>query len=324
MNGVQIRKISFIAPSTNLPLCEKGLVNKTIRRLKKILGPVEIEISPHLFSSDQLIDHVTAPIEARAEVFKKAIRESDLILSAAGGTGAEDILFRLDQKDYQVIKKRKPIFMGFSDFTFLLNDIHYHTRIPAVYFPTLRLGPGNFKKMASLLFDEPVTYHGMLWLTPPPKRRLSGIPLGGNLSTFVNYLNRKNPPTYNWKRYVLFFEDVQIDVEDLHRLLAALRRHRVFNEIRGLVIGSLAYYSRNGNYRMIQREQLRFVRNYLRDIIRKRELRGNPLPILAVSNFGHNISDDLMAVPIGGHVVIDRHKNITFRLHRPRKNGRKV
>lgn len=324
MNGVQIRKISFIAPSTNLPLCEKGLVNKTIRRLKKILGPVEIEISPHLFSSDQLIDHVTAPIEARAEVFKKAIRESDLILSAAGGTGAEDILFRLDQKDYQVIKKRKPIFMGFSDFTFLLNDIHYHTRIPAVYFPTLRLGPGNFKKMASLLFDEPVTYHGMLWLTPPPKRRLSGIPLGGNLSTFVNYLNRKNPPTYNWKRYVLFFEDVQIDVEDLHRLLAALRRHRVFNEIRGLVIGSLAYYSRNGNYRMIQREQLRFVRNYLRDIIRKRELRGNPLPILAVSNFGHNIPDDLMAVPIGGHVVIDRHKNITFRLHRPRKNGRKV
>jgi len=324
MNGFQIRKISFIAPSTNLPLCEKGLVNKTIRRLKKILGPVEIEISPHLFSSDQLIDHVTAPIEARAEVFKKAIRESDLILSAAGGTGAEDILFRLDQKDYQVIKKRKPIFMGFSDFTFLLNDIHYHTRIPAVYFPTLRLGPGNFKKMASLLFDEPVTYHGMLWLTPPPKRRLSGIPLGGNLSTFVNYLNRKNPPTYNWKRYVLFFEDVQIDVEDLHRLLAALRRHRVFNEIRGLVIGSLAYYSRNGNYRMIQREQLRFVRNYLRDIIRKRELRGNPLPILAVSNFGHNIPDDLMAVPIGGHVVIDRHKNITFRLHRPRKNGRKV
>lgn len=324
MNGVQIRKVSFIAPSTGLPLCEKGLVNKTIRRLKKILGPVDIELSPHLFSSDQLIDHVTAPADARAEVFKKAIRESDLIMSVAGGTGAEDILFKIDQKDYQVIKKRKPIFMGFSDFTFLLNDIHYHTRIPAVYFPTLRLGPGNFKKMASLLFDEQVTYHGMLWLTRPPKRRLSGVPLGGNLSTFVNYLNRKNPPKYNWKRYVLFFEDVQIDVEDLHRLLAALRRHKVFNEIRGLVIGSLAYYSKNGNYRMIQREHLRFIRNYLRDIIRKRELRGNPLPILAVSNFGHNIPDDLMAVPIGGHVVIDRYKNITFRLHRPRKNGRKV
>ncbi|MGB9892794.1 MAG: LD-carboxypeptidase [Candidatus Saccharicenans sp.] len=323
MNGVQIKKISFIAPSTCLPRSEKSLVNKTIRRLKKILGPVEIELSPHLFSSDELIDHVTAPVEDRAEVFKRAIRESDLIISVAGGTGAEDILFKIDQKDYQVIKKRKPIFMGFSDFTFLLNDIYYNSRIPVVYFPTLRLGPGNFKKMADLLYDQPVSYHGMLWLTNPPKRRLSGIPLGGNLSTFVNYLNRKNPPAYNWKKYVLFFEDIQIDVEDLHRLLAALRRHKVFNEIKGLVLGSLAYHSRNGNYRLIQREHLRFVRNYLRDIIRKRSIRGNPLPILAVSNFGHNIPEDLMAVPIGGHVIIDRHKNITFRLHRPRKNGKK-
>ncbi len=325
MNGVQIKKVSFIAPSTCLPVCEKGLVRKTIRRLKKILGnQLEVELSPHLFSSDPVIDHVTAPLEARAEVFKKAIREADLIISVAGGTGAEDILFKIDRKDYQVIKKRKPIFMGFSDFTFLLNDIHYQTKIPAIYFPTLRLGPGNFKKMASLLFDEPVTYHGMLWLTSPPRRKFSGIPIGGNLSTFVNYLNRKDPPTYNWKRYVLFIEDVQIDVEDLHRLLAALRRHKVFNEIRGMVVGSLTAYSKNGNYRMIQREHLSFVRNYLKDIIKKRELRGNPLPILAVSNFGHNIPNDLMAVPIGGHVTIDRYKNLTFRLHRPRKNGRKA
>jgi len=111
----------------------------------------------------------------------------------AGGTGAEDILFKIDQKDYQVIKKRKPIFMGFSDFTFLLNDIHYHTRIPAIYFPTLRLGPGNFKKIASLLFDEPVTYHGMLWLTRPPKRRLSGVPLGGNPVHLCQLLKPQEP-----------------------------------------------------------------------------------------------------------------------------------
>jgi len=324
MNGVQIKKVSFIAPSTCLPRCEKGLVSKTIRRLKKILGPVEIELSPHLFSSDELIDHVTAPLEDRAENFKKSIRNADLIISVAGGTGAEDILFKIDRKDYQVIKKRKPIFIGFSDFTFLLNDIHYNSHIPAIYFPTLRLGPGNFKKMSDLLFDQPIFYHGTLWLTDPPPRRVSGIPLGGNLSTFVNYLNRKDPPTYNWKKYVLFIEDIQIDVEDLHRMVAALRRHKVFNEIKALVVGSLAYYNKNGNYRYLQREHLRFIRNYLQDIIKKRKERGNPLPILAVSNFGHNIPEDLMAVPIGGYVSIDRYKNITFRLHHPRRNnGRK-
>ncbi len=323
MNGIQIKKVSFIAPSTCLSQGEKSLVNKTVRRLNKILGELNIQVSSHLYSSDNLIDHVTASLKDRAEDFKRAIREADLIISVAGGTGAEDILFRIDRKDYQVIKRRKPIFMGFSDFTSLLNDIYFNTRIPLIYFPTLRLGPGNFKKISGLLYDQPIYYHGTLWLTSPPRRRLSGIPLGGNLSTFVNYLNRKNPPAYNWKKYVLFFEDVQIDVEDLHRFLAALGRHRVFNDIRGLVIGSLAYYSKNGNYRNLQREHLRFVKNYLRDIIRKREDRGDPLPILAVSNFGHNIPTNLMAVPIGGHVVIDRNKNITFRLHHPKKNGKK-
>ncbi|MGB9764459.1 MAG: LD-carboxypeptidase [Candidatus Saccharicenans sp.] len=321
MNGVQIKKVSFIAPSTCLPRSEKGLVNKTISRLKKILGTVEVDLSPYLFSSDELIDHVTASLEDRAENFKQAIRNADLVVSVAGGTGAEDIAFKIDKKDYQVIRSRKPIFIGFSDFTFLLNDIYYHSHLPVIYFPTLRLGQGNLKKMASLLNDEPISYHGSAWLTEPPKRRLSGIPLGGNLSTFVNYLNRREPPVFNWKKHILFFEDIQIDVEDLHRLLAALRRHKVFNEIKGVVIGSLAYYNKNHNYRQVQKEGLLFIKNYLQDVIRKRKARGNPLTILSVSNFGHNIPRDLMAVPIGGHVIIDRQKNITFRLHRPRKNG---
>lgn len=319
MTGVQIKRVSLIAPSTCLPRSEKSRVTQTIRYLTSILGQVEIDVCPYLFSSDELIDHVTAPLADRAESFKEAIRNSDLIISVAGGTGAEDILFKIDKKDYRILRERKPLLVGFSDFTFLLNEIYHNSRIPAVYFPTLRLGRGNLKKIEDLFFDRPIQYHGTAWLTDPPKRRLSGIPLGGNLSTFVNFLNRKEPPAFNWKKYILFFEDIQIDVEDLHRLLAALRRHKVFKEIKGLVIGSLASYNKNGNYRAVQKENLRFVRNYLSDIIEKRKERKNPLPILSVSNFGHNVPRDMMAVPVGGQVVIDRHKNVIFRLHRQRK-----
>jgi muramoyltetrapeptide carboxypeptidase LdcA involved in peptidoglycan recycling len=319
MTGVQIKRVSLIAPSTCLPRSEKNRVTQTIRYLTSILGQVEIDVCPYLFSSDELIDHVTAPLDDRAQSFKEAIRDSDLIISVAGGTGAEDILFKIDKKDYRILRERKPLLIGFSDFTFLLNEIYYNSHIPAVYFPTLRLGRGNLKKIEDLFFDRPIQYHGTAWLTEPPKRRLTGIPLGGNLSTFVNFLNRKEPPAFNWKKYILFFEDIQIDVEDLHRLLAALRRHKVFKEIKGLVIGSLASYNKNGNYRAVQKENLRFVRNYLSDIIEKRKERKNPLPILSVSNFGHNVPRDMMAVPVGGQVVIDRHKNVIFRLHRQRK-----
>jgi muramoyltetrapeptide carboxypeptidase LdcA involved in peptidoglycan recycling len=318
MNGNKIQRICFIAPSTCLPKCEKGTLNRTINLLKKGIGIEGVYLSPFVFSSDEQIDHVTASAEQRSTHFKKVIREQDLIFSVAGGTGAEDLAPKLDRKDYAVIRARKPVFVGFSDFTFLLNEFYHHSRVPGVYFPSLKLGKGNIKKILPLIRGEEVQYQGSAWLTPPPARKFSGTPIGGNLSTFVNFLNRENPPRFNWKRHILFLEDIQIDVEDLHRLLAALRRHRVFREIRGIVIGSLSQYG-NNNYRKHQKEALKFVQTYLGDIIRWRRKHGYPLPILAVSNFGHNIRRNLMAVPVGGYASISKSRKILVRMHRPRR-----
>jgi muramoyltetrapeptide carboxypeptidase LdcA involved in peptidoglycan recycling len=319
---MSFERIGFIAPSTCLPRSEKARLRKTANILRRALGAKDVYFSPHLFSSDEEIDHVTAPAEARAEVFKRAIRELDLIISVAGGTGAEDILRRLDRKDFRVIRERRPLFIGFSDFTFLLNEIYHVCRVPAIYFPSLRIGRGNVGEILALMSGEEIQAQGRAWLTPPPPRRLSGIPIGGNLSTFVNFLNRKKPPRFSWRRHILFIEDIQVDVEDLHRLLAALRRHNVFKGIKGIVVGSLSPTNKNSHPRRPQREALRFVRTYLGDVIRDRRKQGFPLPILAVSNFGHNIRRNLMAVPIGGKVTISKSRKIVFRLRRrPAKNG---
>jgi len=319
MNGNAVPKVCFIAPSTCLPRSQKGSLDRAIRLLKKGIGVDFVYLSPFVFLSDERIDHVTGSAEARSEHFKKVIREQDLILSVAGGTGAEDLAPKIDRKDYAVIRKRRPIFVGFSDFTFLLNEIYYHTRVPAVYFPSLKIGKGNFKKVLPLIMGEEVQYQGAAWLTPPPARKFSGIPIGGNLSTFVNFLNRKDPPKFNWKRYILFIEDIQIDVEDLHRFLAALRRHRVFRDIRAVVVGSLSGHARNHNARKEQGMALKFIRTYLDDAIRQRRKAGRPMPILAVTNFGHNIERNLMAVPIGGYVSISKSRKIIFRMHKPKR-----
>jgi muramoyltetrapeptide carboxypeptidase LdcA involved in peptidoglycan recycling len=319
MNGNTVPKVCFIAPSSCLPRSQKGSLDTAIRLLKKGIGVDSVTLSPFVFLSDERIDHVTGTAEARSEHFKKVIREQDLIFSVTGGTGAEDLAPKIDAKDYAVIQKRRPVFVGFSDFTFLLNEIYYHTRLPAVYFPSLRIGKGNFRKVLPLIKGEEVQYQGAAWLTPPPARKFSGIPIGGNLTTFVNFLNRKDPPEFNWKRHILFIEDLQIDVEDIHRLLAALRRHRVFRDIRAVVVGSLSGHARNHTTRKEQREALKFVRAYLADVIRQRRDAGRPMPILAVTNFGHNIERNLMAVPIGGYVSISKSRKITFRMHKPKR-----
>jgi muramoyltetrapeptide carboxypeptidase LdcA involved in peptidoglycan recycling len=309
-------RLGFIAPSSCLSVKEKPILRRTGRLLKEALGAREVYIGPHLFSSDVEIDHVTAPLDERAAVFKEAIRNLDLVISIAGGTGAEDLVRKIDAKDLRVIRERRPLFIGFSDFTFLLNEIYYACRVPVIYFPSLKVGKGDFRNLLALITGEEIHYQGQAWLTPPPPRKLSGIPIGGNLSTFVNFLNRGTPPKFSWRRHVLFFEDLQVDVEDLHRLLAALRRHNVFATIKGVVIGSVTPPGKILFPKKQQREAVRFIRSYLADIIRDRRRRGSPLPILTVSNFGHNIRRNLMAVPIGGRVTISRSKRISFRLHR--------
>lgn len=309
-------RIGFIAPSTCLSLKEKPVLDRTARRLKQALGVRDLYFSPHLYSSDAEIDHVTAPVAARAEVFKEAIRELDLIVSVAGGTGAEDLIREIDAKDLRVIRKRRPLFVGFSDFTFLLNEIYHACRVPAIYFPSLKVGKGDFRNLLSLIAGEEIVYNGSAWLTPPPPRKLTGVPVGGNLSTFVNFLNRSDPPRFSWKRHILFIEDVQVDVEDLHRLLAALRRHDVFAGIKGIVIGSISPPGKSLFPKKQQREAVRFVRSYLADDIRDRRREGRPLPILTVANFGHDIRRNLMAVPIGGRATISRSKKIVFTLNR--------
>ncbi len=316
MTGRTIGRISFIAPSTCLPRTSKSSLARTAKLISQGFGlaDTDVEYGRALFSSDERIDHITAPTEERSREFKTVIRESDLIVSVAGGTGAEDVAFKIDRKDYKVIRERRPVFIGFSDFTFLLSEIYHHTRVPVIYFPSLKLGKGNSRKILPLIRGEEIQYRGRRWLTPPPARRLSGIPIGGNLSTFVNFLNRIDPPRFAWSRHILFIEDIHIDVEDIHRLLAALQRHNVLEKIRGIVIGSLYQYGKNHNYKKNQQDALNFILTYLHDLLRDRRRQGRPLPILAASNFGHNITRDLMAVPIGGRATISRSKKITFRM----------
>ncbi len=309
-------RLGFIAPSSCLSIKEKSVLHRTARLLRQALGVRDVFISPHLFSSDAEIDHGTAPVEARAAVLKEAIRELDLIVSVAGGTGAEDLVRKIDAKDLRVIRDRRPLFIGFSDFTFLLSEIYHACRVPVIYFPSLKIGRGDFRNLLALMTGEEIQYRGAAWLTPPPPRKLSGIPIGGNLSTFVNFLNRGTPPRFGWKRHILFFEDVQVDVEDLHRLLAALRRHNVFAGIKGIVIGSVTPPGKSLFPKKARREAVRFIRSYLADVIRDRRRQGYALPILTVSNFGHDIRRNIMAVPIGGRVTISRSKRISFRLNR--------
>ncbi len=308
------KKVCFIAPSTSLAPSDQPLLERSARIIRESFPIAGVFFSPFLYSSSLSIDHVTATAAERADEFKAVIREYDLIVSVAGGTGAEDISLKLDRQDWKVIKKRRPLFLGFSDFTFLLCEIYARTGVPGVLFPSLSLGRGHARRILALLSGRRVSFHGSFWVTPPPGEPLSGIPVGGNLTTFVNFLNREKPPRLAWPNHILFLEDLGIDVEDLHRLLAALRRHRVFTRARGVVIGSLHPDTSSLDGKLFQVKAVQFIMAFLNEIIKSRRAAGRPLPILVAENFGHRLGPRQPAVPIGGTVTITPRGVLVFQL----------
>lgn len=307
-------KVCFIAPSTCLVPADKPLVDGAVRLISEALGTTDIFISPLLFTADGAIRHVTAAAAERSDEFKTVIRDYDLIASVAGGTGAEDIVLLSDRQDWRVIRKRRPLFLGFSDFTFLLSEVYARTGVPGVLFPSLSLGRGHARRFLALLSGRPVSFRGSFWLTPPPAEPLTGIPVGGNLTTFVNFLNREKPPRLAWRNHVLFIEDVGIDIEDLHRLLAALRRHRVFARVRGVVVGTLCQDAKTPEGREFQTKALKFLTAFLNELLRWRRKAARPLPILVAEDFGHRVGPRQPAVPIGGAVTIAPDGKLRFQL----------
>ncbi len=313
-DGSAGRSIFFIAPSTRLLERDLPLLQNAIRLLGEGLEMHRIAVSPHIFTRDETIGHVTAPIADRAREFKAAIRKHDIIVSVAGGTGAEDLVPTLDRSDYRAIGKRKPLLIGFSDFSFLLNEVYSRCRAPGILFPALRLTEENVGMVLSLIRKAGTTCLGTAWLADPPAGEISGVAIGGNLTTFVNFLNRENPPRLVWRDHVLFIEDVGIDLEDLHRLLAALRRHRVFRTIRGLVIGALTEQLNTPAGDEYQERAVSFLLAYLDGVLKRRRETGSPLPIMAMRSFGHHLSRELPAIPIGGRVGLAASRMASFRL----------
>lgn len=306
------KKICFIAPSTSLIPADESVLERSVRLLSDSIGTTSVYLSPYLFTSDKSIGHVTATAAERSEEFKSVIREYDLIVSVAGGTGAEDIVLKIDRQDLRVIRKRRPLFLGFSDFTFLLSEVFARTGVPGVLFPSLSLGRGHTRRILALLSGRRVSFRGSFWLTPPEP--LAGVPVGGNLTTFVNFLNREKPPRLAWRNHILFLEDLGIDIEDLHRLLAALRRHRVFSRVRGMVIGSLCKDVTTPEGRELQDKALKFLTAFLNEPLKVRRNAGYPLPILVAEDFGHRLSPRQPAIPIGGSVTIAPDGVLQFRL----------
>jgi muramoyltetrapeptide carboxypeptidase LdcA involved in peptidoglycan recycling len=297
----------------------KGKINQIFPNLN-FLDVQRTELDPRYLSGSE---------DERLKKFRQAIKEVDWLAPIYGGTGCIDIVRRLNDEDLDKFRKNRPIVNGFSDTTSLINYLYFKLKLLTFHFENAAglFDTKNSKLFFDIIFGKKNSFsfleNNYKWLPPAnaPRDKIEGIAIGGNFTTFRNLLDICDLKTRSWEDYILFIEEYDMDMEDSHPDIIALDQKGIFKHIKAIVLGRIAEPEFKNdlqklNYifgRQKEQEKMSSVFEYLiSDTIKERLAKNDPLYILKVDNFGHNIMRNIMIVPIGGKTIIHPDKRIEF------------
>jgi len=316
-------KINFVHTSSPVSKSDLKEFNKLVDFLKKTHKDVNVfdvergNLDPRYLAASE---------NERLRKFKRAINDVDWLAPIYGGTGCADIVRYLNDEDLGDFRKNRPIVNGFSDTTFLLNYLYLKLRLLSFHYSNACgiLGHSNQKQFFDIISGKITEYSykrsAYQWLSPNdgPAEKIEGIALGGNFSTFRDLLDICDLRPRSWEDYILFIEDIDLDLEDLHRVIIALDERGIFMHIKALVLGTMDEKGFDSTWNKLNsifgdKKKVDHMFEYLiSDVIEERTEDRDPLYILKVDNFGHGIIKDHMILPIGAKTTLYPDGKITF------------
>ncbi|KAF5031786.1 putative murein peptide carboxypeptidase [anaerobic digester metagenome] len=161
------------------------------------------------------------------------------IIAVRGGYGAARIV---DQLNWKALLNHPKWLCGFSDFTVLLNHQCACNGLPTMHSDmAVHFGQNgyedNFSSMMDALTGKPISMR----ISGHPFNRpgkANGILVGGNLSVLYSMLGSASFPDMHGK--ILFLEDLDEYLYHIDRMVVALKRAGVFNDLAGVVIGTMS------------------------------------------------------------------------------------
>ena len=216
--------------------------------------------------------------------------EVKAIVAVRGGFGCARILPRLD---FDLIRQKPKILVGFSDLTILLNVIHRQTGLVTFHGPMLSTLVRDGREVLESTLNE-LTIHaqqqlrikGLEILRPG---QAQGPLLGGNLTCIAHLLATPYEPA--WEGAILLLEDINEPAYRLDRTLTQLSLAGRLDSVAGIILGDFL----DSNAHSI---------NDL-DLVWQRVLALTPEKIPVWANFpaGHGRRNILL--PIGRSVIMD-------------------
>jgi muramoyltetrapeptide carboxypeptidase len=233
-------KIGIVAPASNAYEHEEIQV---AREMAEALG-FKVELGENVAKQ---YGYLAGTDEERAADLNKMLGRDDIrgVFTFQGGYGCCRLLPFID---YESIRKRPKVIIGYSDITSLLLGIHKHAGIVTFH------GPTGFDEMGTYAVEHfkraTMSTASLGVIAQPPRRvgvekenrllrlvdgRARGRLVGGNLTLVTNSLG--TPFEIETKGKILFLEDVGEEPYRVDRMLTQLWLAGKFQEANGIVFG---------------------------------------------------------------------------------------
>ncbi len=289
-------RIGLIAPADCFP-AER--LKSAIQNISNGIQGIEFIKAPNLYKRYGMFAGTDA--DKLADIKYIVNKKPDLIMGVKGGYGSSRLLEKID---YNIIKKNKSIFMGYSDLTALLIAVNQITGLVSHYGFLLNTDFSEkiFNRQAYILktilkskklkycLNGKIIKDGKLF-----KKKFTGISIAGCLSILSTLTGVKYFQQYK-NENIMFIEDINEEPYKIDRMLVHLKNAGVFNKTRCLFLDFNKCIPSEKNKKTIS------IKKTIFDIFSDFDF-----PVIEFNHFGHRANK--ISIPIGGNSEIELFNN---------------
>jgi muramoyltetrapeptide carboxypeptidase len=255
-----------------------------------------VKLGKHIFKR---YGYLSSTDDERADDLNEMFADEKVkaIICVRGGYGTPRLL---DKVDYNLIKKKPKIFVGYSDITALQLAIFKKTGLVTFSGPMLAVDIySNFDSFAEDFFWRILTSREKkieiknpngVELNTLKSGKATGTLLGGNLSLIASIMGTKYQPSFNDS--VLVIEDIGEEPYRIDRYLSQLKNSGVLYKINACILGQFTDCAPKEPEKSLTLEQI--FNDYL----------GN-LKIPVISNLSYGHIPQKLTLPLGARVRVD-------------------
>jgi muramoyltetrapeptide carboxypeptidase len=255
-----------------------------------------VKLGKHIFKR---YGYLSSTDDERADDLNEMFADEKVkaIICVRGGYGTPRLL---DKVDYNLIKKKPKIFVGYSDITALQLAIFKKTGLVTFSGPMLAVDIySNFDSFAEDFFWRILTSRERkleiknpngVELNTLKSGKATGTLLGGNLSLIASIMGTKYQPSFNGS--VLVIEDIGEEPYRIDRYLSQLKNSGVLYKINACILGQFTDCAPKEPEKSLTLEQI--FNDYL----------GN-LKIPVISNLSYGHIPQKLTLPLGARVRVD-------------------